>query len=146
MNNKLKLVALAFTPFIIGNIFSFLLVKPFLGMVLSLAFLAFWFWVGFVSYKLVKSPLVSVLLGNCFGILSILILAVSGIFLKSYPNGILGYQLQMYFLAAIKLPSALLQLILRNISGNLIFIFAFIIMLVVYYIGFLVGRKKQPAY
>ena len=139
MNDELKLIVLAITPLIIGNLVNFI---P-LTMIISLLFLLYWFCIGFVSTQFTKSGIQSILIGNSFGIISIIILLVTEIIFKSYLTGFLGLQPQMYFLAAIKIPAIVLPLFITHLNGTLLFGASFVLMVIVYYIGYLIGRKKN---
>ena len=99
MSNKIKLIVLAITPFIIGNLFNFMLMENMgIGLtgIFSILFYLYWFYVGFLSSKFTESTLQSMLIGNSGGILSIVILMFTGIVLKEYLTGIIGLQLQLY--------------------------------------------------
>ena len=138
MNDKLKLTLLAITPLIIGNLVNFI---P-LTIIISVLFLLYWFWIGFISAKFTESGIQSILIGNSFGIISIIILLVTEIIFKRYLTGFLGLQPQMYFLVSIKIPAIVLPLFIAHLNGTLLFGTSFVLMVLVYYIGYIIGRKK----
>lgn len=144
MNNTLKLTALAITPFIIGNIISLigLTGNTFVYSIISILFFVYWLWVGLISNKLSESSVKSVLIGNSFGILSIILLLISGILLNSYFTGFLGLQLQMYFLPSIRISSMILSTFAHQLSSNILFAVSFILMIIFYIIGYFSGKKR----
>ena len=138
MNNKLKLILLAVTPFIIGNLFNLIALSGVAAILLiaSILFYCFWLWIGFISYKLTDSTVQSLLIGNSFGIATLIILLGAGLILQSYLPGIIGFQLQMYFLPAVSVTSKVLMIFFKSISSNGIFGASFVLMVLVYYIGY----------
>lgn len=145
MNNKLKLVLFAITPFIIGNLFNLIALSGIsaLFLITSILFYVYWLWVGYISYKLADSMVQSLLIGNSFGIVTIIILLVSGLVFQRYLPGVIGYQLQMYFLPATNVASKILMIFLKSITSNGIFTTSFVLMVLSYYIGYIIGRKKS---
>lgn len=144
MNDKLKLTALAITPFVIGNLFNFIILSGInaLFLIISVLFYLYWFWVGFISNKLTDSTLQSLLIGNSFGIISIIVLLLSGIIFQKYLPGIIGLQLQMYFLPSVNVSSKILSIFTTKITSNGFYGMSFVLMVLVYYIGYIIGRKR----
>lgn len=145
MNNKLKLVLFAITPFIIGNLFNLVALSGInaLFLIFSILFYVYWLWVGYSSYKLTESIVQSLLIGNSFGIITIIILLVSGLVFQRYLPGVIGFQLQMYFLPATNVASRVLMIFFKNISSNALYGMSFVLVVLVYYIGYIIGRKKN---
>jgi hypothetical protein len=148
MNNKMKLITLGITPFIIGTLINFLIVNfqvvNILILPISILFYVYWFWVGTLSAKYTDSLIQSMLIGNSFGIISISALMVSGVLLGKYMSGIIGMQIQMYFLPSIRVTAIIVALTGR-VSTHMVFIVSFIIMLVVYYFGYKKSVRRYVA-
>lgn len=146
MNNKIKLIVLAITPFIIGNLFNFLILKNMeieLMVLFSILFYLYWFYIGFLSSKFTESTLQSMLIGNSGGILSIVLLMFTGLVLKEYLTGIIGLQLQLYFLPSIKIADIILKGLTSSMGSNLIFFMSFVLMLATYFAGYHMGLKRM---
>ncbi len=145
MGNKIKLIVLAITPFILGNLFNFLVLKNIeieLIVLFSVLFYLYWFYVGFLSSKFTESTLQAMLIGNSGGILSIVILMFTGIVLKKYLIGIIGLQLQLYFLPSIKVASFILIGLTSSVGSNSIYFMSFVLMIVTYFSGYHMGLKR----
>ena len=72
---KLKLLAFSISPFIIGRLIDLAIYNlDWYGKILSIIsilFCIYWYFVGYKSYDYAKSMKESILLGNCFSIISI---------------------------------------------------------------------------
>ena len=145
MNNKLKLVLFAITPFIIGNLFNLIALSGIsaLFLIFSILFCVYWLWVGFISYKLTDSKVQSLLIGNSFGIVTIIVLLVMRLVFQSYLPGFIGFQLQMYFLPATGVASRILTILFKSVSMIGVFGASFVLMVLIYYVGFIVSRKRN---
>lgn len=136
MNNKLKLVLFAITPFIIGNIVNALIMRAgWYGtsmLIISILFFIYWFITGYISTNYSKSALEAVLVCNSFAIISVGSLLLSGIIFM---------QAQMFFLPSIRVTSKILA-IFGGLSSNGVFLGSCIFMIVVYYFGYRTGKKK----
>ena len=73
----LKLGLLAFSSVLIGYIYNLSFFIPVIGTLLfwlmPVALLIYWFWVGGKFAEGMKNPIIAVLFGNCFGVISILV-------------------------------------------------------------------------
>ncbi len=73
---KLHLGLLAFSPMLIGYIFNLTAMIPLfllLAFIMPFVMLGYWFWVGGKFAEVVKNPIIAILLGNIFGIISFVI-------------------------------------------------------------------------
>lgn len=73
---RFKLLLLSATPFIIGYLLNFAMIKfnwyGRIVLIISLIFSVYWFWIGCKSYDYVKTVKESILIGNSFVIISLI--------------------------------------------------------------------------
>lgn len=148
--NKFKLLLFSASPFAIGYMINYAILNfNWYGKgisLISILFAAYWFFVGYKSYDYVKSTKESILLGNSFAIISIILLLFQRIFLQRYSFGILGFAPQMFYLPMLRLSTWMQRVFLffiRTTSGTTIFTISFILMMLIYYIGYNKNLKKH---
>ncbi|NMB08544.1 MAG: hypothetical protein GX981_09185 [Tissierellia bacterium] len=91
---KLKLLAFSISPFIISHLISVAVYNlDWYGgiiSIISILFCIYWYFVGYKSYDYVKSMKESILLGNCFSIISISLDLFQSLILGGYLFNIIG--------------------------------------------------------
>jgi len=148
--NRFKLLLLSATPFIIGYMHNFAMAKfnwyGTIVSIISLLFSAYWFWIGYKSHDYVKTIKESILIGNSFAIISLVFILfqrhVYGIFMSN----IVILAPQMFYLPILRLTSWIQRTLLFFVSTHYMsgtFIFSFILMIVIYYRGYLMRLKKM---
>lgn len=99
--NRVKLLILSISPYIISKLFQYVPKLDMVGMelsILSILFCVYWFYVGYKSYDYIESAKESILLGNSFGILCIVLVLVQLGLMGRYMPSILGIIPQDFFL------------------------------------------------
>lgn len=141
--NRLKLLIFSVSPYIIGYLLSYTMLKfnwyGTIISVISILFCVYWFFVGYKSYDYVKSTKESILLGNCFGIASIILIMLQKVVLGSFMPNIIGYGSQNFFLPIIRVSSWIegnLLFFLSTHYMDITFIVSFLLMMIIYYAGY----------
>jgi hypothetical protein len=151
MNGKvLILLFFAVSPFIIGYLFNYGLIKHnwsgTVPLVISILFYAYWFFAGYLSANFVKSAWKSVLISHSFAIICVILIVIQEAVLRRYLPNIIGTSSQMFFLPTISLVSAAANILAVFISihyrGWAACVFAFLLMAALYYGGYSVSSKK----
>lgn len=147
---KLKLLAFSVSPFVIGYLVNLLIYNfDWYGRiisVISILFCLYWYFVGYKSYDYVKSMKISILLGNCFSIINIILILFQSLVLGRFMPNIIGVYPQHFFLPMIRVSSWVDRIVLFFIpvtSMTIIFIISFILMMILYYIGYKRRFKSQ---
>lgn len=147
--NRLKLLLFSVSPYIIGYLLSYAMLKfDWYGKIISIIsilFCVYWFFVGYKSYDYVKSTKESILLGNCFGIVSIILIMLQKVVLGSFMPNIIGYGSQNFFLPIISVSSWIegnLLFFLSTHYMDITFIVSFLLTMVIYYAGYWSRLKR----
>ncbi|MBP1926524.1 membrane-associated HD superfamily phosphohydrolase [Sedimentibacter acidaminivorans] len=145
--NKLKLFLFSISPFVIGYLLNYLITKlNWYGIrifIFSIVFVLYWFFIGYKSYDYVENMKQSILIGNSFAIVSIILVLIQEIILKRYLINIIGFLSQMYYLPIMGLISVILRKILFFASIQYMwytYILSFALMIFIYYKGYI--KKK----
>lgn len=141
---RVKLLLFAASPFIISLLFSYVLLElELVGMeisFMSIIFCIYWLFVGYKSYGYVTSTKESILLGNSFAIISIILIILQIALMGRYMLNIIGSAPQSFFLPMVRVSSWISSLIysfIRFTSTSITRgIISFILMLFIYYIGY----------
>ena len=141
---RVKLLLFAVSPFIISLLFSYVLLElELVGMeisFMSIIFCIYWLFVGYKSYGYVTSTKESILLGNSFAIISIILIILQIALMGRYMLNIIGSAPQSFFLPMVRVSSWISSLIysfIRFTSTSITRgIISFILMLFIYYIGY----------
>lgn len=148
--NKLKLFLFSISPFVIGYLLNYLITKlNWYGiriLIFSIIFVLYWFFIGYKSYDYVKNIKQSILIGNSFAIISIILVLIQEIILKRYMLNIIGFLSQMYYLPIMGLISVILRKILFFVSIQYMwytYILSFALMIIIYYKGYIKNKIKQ---
>lgn len=148
--NKLKLFLFSISPFVIGYLLNYLITKlNWYGIrifIFSIIFVLYWYFIGYKSYDYVKNIKQSILIGNSFAIVSIILVLIQEIILKRYMLNIIGFLSQMYYLPVIGLISVILRKILFFVSIQYMwytYILSFALMIFIYYKGYIKNKIQQ---
>ncbi len=148
--NKLKLFLFSISPFVIGYLLNYLITKlNWYGIkifIFSIIFVLYWYFIGYKSYYYVKNIKQSILIGNSFAIVSIILVLIQEIILKRYMLNIIGFLSQMYYLPVIGLISVILRKILFFVSIQYMwytYILSFALMIFIYYRGYIKNKIQQ---
>lgn len=146
---KLKLLFLAFTPFIIGELLGYAMGKfDWYGGIItaiSILFFAYWFFIGHISANYTKSSRESILIGNSFAITALVLVLFQELVLKRYMSNVVGVVSQMFYLPALRVAVIIQNTITFFMTTHYIwitYILEFILMLAAYYKGYLMGLRK----
>lgn len=147
--NRLKLMLFSVSPYMIGYLLSYAMLKfnwyGTIISVISILFCVYWFFVGYKSYDYVKSTKESILLGNCFGIVSIILIMLQKVILGSFMPNIIGHGSQNFFLPIISVSSWIegnLLFFLSTHYMDITFIVSFLLTMVIYYAGYWSRLKR----
>lgn len=147
--NRFKLLLLSATPFIIGYLLNFAMIKfNWYGMIvsiISLMFFVYWFWIGYKSYDYVKTVKESILIGNSFAIISLISILFQRHIHRIFMSDIVVFAPQMFYLPMVRLTSWIQRTLLFFISTHYMistFVFSCILMIALYYIGYLMNSKR----
>lgn len=147
---RLKLLLLSATPFIIGYLLNFAMARfnwyGTIVSIISLLFSAYWFWIGYKSHDYVKTIKESILLGNSFAIGSIILILFQRPAYEGFIFDIVVVAPQMFYLPILRLTSLIQRTLLFFVSTHYMsgtFILSFILMIVIYYRGYLMRLKKM---
>lgn len=146
-----KLLLFAFSPYVIGYMVNYVLMNwnGMISMVLGILFLIYWYYVGYKSYDYVQNKMKSILIGNSFVIINIILILVQEIILKEYMLNIMGLSSQMFYLAPIGITTILGRIIFfftSSYKGWYFHILSFILMITVYYAGYCAKLKSKRDY
>lgn len=143
---KLKLLAFSISPFIIGRLIDLAIYNlDWYGKILSIIsilFCIYWYFVGYKSYDYAKSMKESILLGNCFSIISIALALFQSLILGRFLLNIIGSFPQYFFLPMMRVSSWIDRILLFFIpftSMTILSVISFILMIIIYYAGY---RKR----
>lgn len=114
---------------------------PFYPLIAQIVFFVYWLWVGYVIGRFSKNSMKGMLLGNSIWVISLVIFIWQ--FILTDDVGRLGSVAaipQYYILPFVWLASKMAAL-LTMIDGSTIIILTFICMLIVFVLGFRLGKK-----
>lgn len=147
---RLKLLFYAISPLIIGYLLNATITKFNWGgnefFMVSILFFVYWFFAGYLSTQDAKSAIESVLIGNSFAMVSIILILIQSLILKSDLPNIIGTAPQMFYLPTLSLATKIEGVLLFFITPHTVWqicIFAFILMIAVYYAGYSAKLKKH---
>lgn len=142
---KLKLLLFAVSPFIIGYILNYLMIRfNWYGLIISIisiAFCVYWFFVGYKSYDYTKTKKESILLGNSFAVLNIIVFIFQRLVM-----GRIGLVPQMFYLPMLRVSSWIQIILLFFVSTHsmgVTFILSCLLMIIIYYAGYSMRFKKE---
>lgn len=148
--NKLKLLFLGILPFVIGRLLDYAMMKyDWYGtiiLIISIMFFTYWFFVGYKSYDYVKTSKESILIGNSFAIINIILILFQILIMKGFMLNILGILPQMFYLPTMGIVGALERTLFFFIPTHYPwepFVLSFILMIVVYYAGYRIRLKNK---
>ena len=138
--DKLKLLLFAFSPVIISKLFSHVLWVGMEISFLSILFCIYWYYVGYKSYDYSESVRESILLGNSFAILSIILMLFQIAIMDGYMFNIIGTIPQIFYLPMVRVSSwinSFILLFVRYTTNSLIIdIISFVLMIILYSSGY----------
>lgn len=150
--NRVKLLILSISPYIISKLFQYVLKLDMVGMelsILSILFCVYWFYVGYKSYDYVESAKESILLGNSFGILCIVLVLVQLGLMGRYMPSILGIIPQDFFLPMLRISSwinGIIRGLFRFTFNHTIYHFvSFAFMMILYCCGYKVAKNSNES-
>ncbi|MDF2632590.1 MAG: hypothetical protein K0Q85_1186 [Caproiciproducens sp.] len=146
---RFLLVLFAVSPFAIGYWLNYALQKfnwaggvPFM---ISILFLVYWFFIGYFSVRLTNSVRKSLLIGNSFAALVLLLNVFQDVLLHRFFLNEIGIATQNFYLPMIPL-SVKIGFFIPHRAFWGICILAFILMAAVYYLGYSFKQKRLNRY
>lgn len=145
--NRLKLLLLSISPFFIGELLGYAILE--LGWygrglsLISIIFCIYWFFVGYKSYDYGKSAKESILLGNIFAIIGIVLVLFQELVLGRYIFNFIGSAFQTFFLPMVRVSSLIKDMLLffiRYTSSFMIHAISFILMMIIFYSGYYLAK------
>lgn len=147
---KLKLLFLSGSPFVIGYLLNYVMMRFNLYgtsvVMMSVLFLVYWFFVGSISTKYTESIRESILIGNSFAIVSIILIIFQEVVMGRYMFNVIGTAPQMFYLVTLSLVSKLENVLLFFMPSHYMWMaysLAFGLMILVYYKGYTVRMKRD---
>lgn len=144
---KIKLLFFSISPLIISVFFSFIIRLGFVGMelsILSFLFCIYWFFVGYKSYYYTESIKESILIGNSFGILSIILIVIQIGLVGRYFMNFIGILPTYYYLPIGRVSDwieNILYIFIKYTSNSMLnSLISFFIMMLLYYFGYKVSK------
>ena len=111
--------------------------------IVGILFIVYWYYVGYKSYDYVQTTKDSMIIGNSFAIISMLLIIFS-----PYLIGYLAFPPQMFFLPLVRvgtwIKTILSPIIIISSSVFQIFL-TFILMIILYYLGYSNRVKRETA-
>ena len=114
--------------------------------IISVLFVVYWFFVGYKSFDYVESAKESVLLGNSFAIISIVLILGQVIFLGGHSFNIIGILPQFFYMPMVRVSSwveRIVSFFTRTRYSTVNFIFSFVLMIVIYCAGYNKRSRKE---
>lgn len=149
---KLKLLFLAASPFVIGYLLNYIMIRFNLYgtsvVMIRILFFVYWFFVGSISTKYTESIRESILMGNSFAIVSIILIIFQEVVMGRYMLNIIGTAPQMFYLGTLSLTSKLENILLFFMPIHYMWMtysLAFVLMILVYYKGYTMRRKSKKS-
>lgn len=149
----LKLGLFALSSILIGYIYNLTLLTPVVGTLLfwlmPFVLLIYWFWVGGKFAEGINNPIIAIIFGNSFGVISILLYIWQFNFLSDAKRSMLLAGFSQVFSAPLSWITVRLGVLFEAKSGmisqtslNAMQVIGLLIMVVVFTIGYSRGRKK----
>lgn len=114
MMRKSKLIILSISPILIGCILNYLvLLMPFLIYLAPFLMIAYWFWVGKEFAKIIKNPIIAILLANSIGIISLLLYYWQFVILQASERNLFISGFSQMFTTPLDYISALMNFIFK---------------------------------
>ena len=138
---KMILFLLGLIPFVFGFLMNSWLMQNqnivLASKLIGIIFLIFWILVGFITFKLEKTPLKSAIIINLPAFLILLLIIYQEIILAQYWSNIFGLATQFYYLPLINISSFLISIFLPLTSFGIWSesLIAFLLMFASYYLG-----------
>lgn len=153
---KVYLIPMILVPALIGYVYNMLLLIPILGTlllyILPLAMLVYWFWVGSKFAEFNWSLPISILVGNSFGILSLIIYFWQFLFITDSERNLFLAALSQMFTSCTNIFVARVAILFepdKNVVGQVSFtavqILGLIFMMIIFAIGYIWSKKKARA-
>lgn len=142
MTEKWKVLLWVLAPLIYGILtsISVSLLSP---LLIQILFTVLWFWVGMKFSHLSGSKVKNFFEGNSLWLLSLLLYLWQFFLLSDETrNTFMAMFSQYYMTAFLWSGTKLSQLLCGDLDGKMITIFAYLVMFVVFVIGFLAGRRR----
>lgn len=156
LREKGMLALLAFSPIVIGFLFYVLLSIPFIRSIWTYAgpfmLLFYWAWVGMIFQARIKKPVWAILVGNSFGILSlILYLILFNAVAPEARNSVLTMLCQLYNLPlnfltmwiGIFLDSNASLEQVTNLAMTASEVISLILMIIAFTVGYMIAKNKE---
>lgn len=147
---KAKLLSLGFSPFLIGFLLNQALMRyniyGNITLVLGLVFFAYWYFVGYKSHDYTDSLKESVLIGNSFAIICVMLVIFQIFILKSFMSNPVGLLPQIFYLPTLGIIGWLQRTIFFFIHMHYLWVsipLSFASMLTVYYAGYNMRLKNN---
>ncbi len=155
--NRIKLLIFSISPIIIGYIINLTVLVPGIGIlllyVMPVIILIYWFWVGMKFSERIRNPLVGIVGGNLFGILSLCIYYWQFIILDDQKRSMFLAGLSQFFTVPLSILTARFGMLFEKlpntstqITTNAMHVIGTLIMVMVFAIGYIFGKinnKKQ---
>lgn len=147
---KLKLLLFSVSPFIIGYLLNYGMIKfnlyGAIVSIISILFFAYWFFAGYKSYDYIKTAMGSIFIGNSFAIVSILLIIFQEVVLGRYMFNIVGFAPQMFYLPMIRFTVWVERILLFFVTTHYVWVthaLSFILMMSIYYAGYSIRLRKM---
>ncbi len=139
IQNILILILMSFIPLLIGVLVNFTIMytpmAPYLYLLLSLVTLGFVFLIGRLAKKMTNKPVIALLAGNAVSTVNVILVIIQTFVLGHFFVNIWGTLSQFNFISLTRLVVVLDVFNLLH-SMSLIMILSYIIIMIVYYIGY----------
>lgn len=139
---KLWLAILGFIPLAIGCVMNWLMMTfsqtVFPYILISIAFLAFWAWLGFISYKFNKEGK-AIFFIHLPAVLALVLNLYQEVVLGHYWGNLLGICTQFFFLPVLNVSYLLTSWSSRLWSA---YIAGFLLMCLTYFIGYALKKRQ----
>ncbi|WP_291582075.1 hypothetical protein [Clostridium sp. UBA6640] len=146
--NKSKYILIILIPLIIGiiiNRVSFILqIYSMVPWIFVIAFIVFWFWAGKVFARAKQNKVKSFLMGNSLWAISFLFYIWQFILLDdTNKNLIIAGISQNYMILIVPIATKIMMMFTDTIDGNIILIVSYILMIIIFSIGFIFESVKK---
>ncbi|MPM45844.1 hypothetical protein SDC9_92536 [bioreactor metagenome] len=139
---KIKLLLIALSPILIGFLFNNLLIfLPLFIYIAPFLMMFYWFWVGTQFAENVKSPAKAILLANSIGIISLLVYYWQFVMVADNERILVLAGFSQMFTVPLIYLTAKIGLIFQQTPNEIIQVTGFILMLIVFTIGYFYKKK-----
>ena len=153
---RIYLLLFAISPMVIGYSVNLMALLPGIGILLlyiaSIILLIYWFWVGSKFADAVSSPLLAVMGGNFFGILSLFIYYWQFVILDDHSRSMFWAGISQTFTTPLSIFTARIVVFfdkspntISQTSITYMYVIGTLIMMAVFTIGYTVGKKKNKS-